>query len=342
MIIWVAVLLVLALWGCGSKSRGFYRDYMALERIQAVKGVFLLLVFASHFVQYVSLAGPLDEPYFALRRYLGQLVVAPFLFYSGYGLGVSIQAKGEAYVRAMPRKRLFWVWLQFLAALALFFPANLVLGRTFPLGYSLLALTGWESIGNSNWYVFAILCLYGFTWLGFRLFPRNKPLAALAVTVLAAGYILVLRQLKPGYWFNMILAYPAGLWFSLYRDRAEELFFSGNRAYGLTLAGLIAAFWLLHRFWANLICCELTAVLFPLILALVTAKVSIRSRVLDYCGRHLFSLFILQRLPMMLLRPVFSGSAWYWYFLACLAITFPLSYGFDFVFGKLKTGRVAK
>lgn len=335
MIIWVAAVLVLALWGCQIKSRGFHKDYMALDNIQPVKGLFLLLVFASHFVQYVSLSGPLNETYFALRRYLGQLVVAPFLFYSGYGIGVSIHAKGADYVRQLPRKRLARVWLQFLAALAGFFLANLALGRTFPLGYSLLSLIGWESIGNSNWYVFAILCLYGATWLAYRAFPRQEALAALGVTLLAAVYILALRLCKANYWFNMILAYPAGLWFALYRDRAEKRIFSGARAYALTLGVLAVAFLILHRFWANLICCELTAVLFPLLLALLTAKVQPRSRVLAYCGRHLFSLFILQRLPMMLLRPVFPAGAWVWYFLACLALTFPLSYGFDRVFDRL-------
>ncbi len=85
---------------------GFHTDYISEKRIQPIKGIFVLLIFASHFIPYVELNGPLHEFYFWVRRFLGQLVVVPFLFYSGYGLSLSFNRKGRLYMQEFPIRRI--------------------------------------------------------------------------------------------------------------------------------------------------------------------------------------------------------------------------------------------
>lgn len=57
------LIIIIAAYSVTRQQQGFHSDYIALNRIQPVKGIFLLLVFLSHFVQYVELNGVWDAPY---------------------------------------------------------------------------------------------------------------------------------------------------------------------------------------------------------------------------------------------------------------------------------------
>ena len=69
MIVWPIVVLALAVYQVKISLREMSHSYIDLENIQANKGIFLLLIFASHFAQYVSLTGPLNESYLMFRRF---------------------------------------------------------------------------------------------------------------------------------------------------------------------------------------------------------------------------------------------------------------------------------
>lgn len=127
-----------------------------------VNGLFIILVFLSHFAQYAP-----DYIVNYIGRYLGQLIVVMFLFYSGYGCAVQYLKKGEAYLRGFPRKRLLATLLNFDVAVLAFWVTGLLLGKEFPLRQVALSLTGWESLGNDNWYIFVILLCYAIFWAVF-------------------------------------------------------------------------------------------------------------------------------------------------------------------------------
>ena len=83
-----------------------------------------------------------------------------FLFYSGYGVMESIIQKGETYIDRFPRHRLLQTLLNFDVAVVCFFFLNLALGIPMSFKQVGFSMIGWESIGNSNWYVFVILYCY--------------------------------------------------------------------------------------------------------------------------------------------------------------------------------------
>ncbi len=114
MVIFLATLIGAVLLDSKTAKPGeFFPDYMAKETTGAVNGLFTLLVFLSHASSYLSLDGPVDAPYLSFRNYLGQLIVVPFLFYSGYGILESIKSKGMPYVKAIPFRAFsgyFFTW----------------------------------------------------------------------------------------------------------------------------------------------------------------------------------------------------------------------------------------
>lgn len=328
-------ILLLAAHGAVFSKEGYHRNYIAQESIQPIKGIFLLLVFLSHFVQYVELSGVWDAPYFEVRRYLGQLVVVPFLFYSGYGIAESIQKKGLPYVKSMPKHRILKVLLQFDAAVLLFLAVRYIMGFSYDLRRIFLTLLGWEGVGNSNWYIFAILFLYSASFVSFLIFQKGKLLPLLCMTVLTGIFVLVLRQYKEDYWYNTVFAYTAGMWFSCYRKPFEGAVLEKPWNYRVTLALTFLLFLFLHSHWSSLVVYEAASVAFALLIVLISAKVQLRSRFLSYCGEHLFSLFILQRIPMIVLNNTPIEQHPDLYLTACLAITFLLSAAFDKIMRKL-------
>lgn len=62
------------------------------EQTTCINGIFVLFVFLSHFGQYETM------PWNNLLLAIGQLMVAPFLFYSGYGIMEQIQRRGIMYL----------------------------------------------------------------------------------------------------------------------------------------------------------------------------------------------------------------------------------------------------
>ena len=145
----------------------------------SVKGLFILTVFYSHLMSYfhrkeIVLGGPIIPYLDMVSGLLGQLIVVMFLFYSGYGVAYSITKKGSDYVASMPRKRLGHTLLNFMVAVAIFLVLQTaVLQKDFSFTHIILSFTGWESVGNSNWYIFVILLCYALNWLIYRLLPNR-------------------------------------------------------------------------------------------------------------------------------------------------------------------------
>ena len=71
-------------------------------------------------------------------------------------------------------------------------------------------MVGWKSLGNSNWYIFAILAMWVATYVAFRVFPdeKQRPLGVALVTVLSLLYAWVLRHDEIGsHFYNTIVCY---------------------------------------------------------------------------------------------------------------------------------------
>lgn len=146
-------------------------DYLYKDQCNSIKGIFILVVFLRHIIQYAdetSLNTEWDKAGLYLNDIIGQLLVALFLFYSGYGVLESIKKKGEEYIDLMPKKRILTTLLNFDVAVALFIITDILLGIDISISQTLLSFTTWDSVGNSNWYIFCIILCYLLTFLLFK------------------------------------------------------------------------------------------------------------------------------------------------------------------------------
>lgn len=294
-------------------------DYIDKKMCNVVKGFFILVVFFSHFQQYVEAAGG-----WTINTHLGQLIVAMFLFYSGFGVMESIKRKGVDYIRSIPKRRVLTTLLNFDVAVLAFIAVDLLTGQPITLKQSLLSFVCWDSIGNSNWYIFAIICCYALTWVVYGVLRLEKS-GVWLVSMFAGALILALGRVKESWWYDTLLCYPTGMVYSQYR-KVIEIYVAKH--YWCTLVSMFLSF-LLFRHCGYTIkgfIHNAEAIFFAVMIVLLTMKLQIKSRILSWCGEHLFPLYIYQRIPMIVLfsftlpSGVDPNVTWL-YFLPCLIFT---------------------
>ena len=97
----------LALYGISIKRHGFIDEPLDIRISHSINGIFIILVFCRHIFQYInpSVTEPniLDSMGGKVDGHLYQLLVVPFLFFSGYGLTVSAERRGGGMSIIFPR-----------------------------------------------------------------------------------------------------------------------------------------------------------------------------------------------------------------------------------------------
>lgn len=324
----VVMLFLLVAMGSSLRSRGDAEAALSREQTQAVKGAFVVTVFFSHFCSYVSFVQWFDKPLPAYCTWLGQLMVVPFLFYSGYGVFESAKKKGAAYVKSFPRKRILKTLLHFDMAVLLFlaFDAFFAPGR-LSLPVVLRSLVAWDSLGNSEWFVFAILCAYLFCWTGLAVFRGDRFRALLAVTALCVLYIAFVSRFKEHWWWDTILAFPLGCAVSLWKSSLSLL--EKPLAWGTCCVLACVALVSVKRGWIPDAHGQSALVALLALIVFLSMRFALKGKILSWFGEQVFGIYILQRLPMEFGKFFhWNESHFFLYFLFCLASTLLLAAAF--------------
>ncbi len=339
MLIYIIILLILVVGGITAKGKNeFFSDYLCPKNTATVNAIFSVLIFFSHGVQYVTLNGPLDAPYFALRSFLGQIVVVTYLFFSGYGIMESITKKGKAYVKAMPWNRFFGLWYQFALVVILYVLTNLAVGKSMTLKNVLLAFTGVTSVGNSNWYLFATFMLYAIVYLAFMLAGKRRAVGVLVTCALSVVYVAVLIETKwlPARFYNTFLCFPLGMAYSFVKPKVDALLMKNDGIWITAFVCTLTAFLYCSGNRGDSRLMEIDFYLLSvLVIVLFMMKVQIRSTVLDWFGSHIFSFFILQRIPMIALKQLGFAGKPHFFLVVCFFATVLLATLFDMLIAKL-------
>lgn len=296
----------LCLYGVRIRFSGFHDDFLAKYRTDAIKGVFILLIVLSHSLGYIRESGYTfsafgDSCFETFFNMISQLVVVMFLFYSGFGVAESFKKKGTSYVQAFPKRRLLTTLLNFDVAVIAFIILSMSLGLSVSLKDGLLSLLAWESVGNSNWYIFVILSCYLFSYVVMRLPLQRQEYRLSLLFVLCVMTIVVLSKCKEFWWYDTILSYPLGFLFSTYKENFVALF----KKYYWAGGGLLLSLFIVFYFCPNgslHLPFNMVSMLFALLCVLLTMKVRISCPALQWCGNHLFPIYIYMRVPMMLIE----------------------------------------
>lgn len=315
MLFWYVLILIVSLLNVRICKKGFFPDYLGKEQCNAIKGIFILLVFLGHILTYIKHCGfsfdrQIDWSAQAFHLAMGQLVVALFFFYSGYGVMKSLMIKGKAYLDTYPRKRILTTLLNFDIAVCCFILLAWIVGDKLSLSQVALSFIGWKAVGNSNWYIFIILCCYLTFYVVFRVVGNRYLLGTVILTLIILADILILYQFKPRTWYTTILVFPAGVTYALYSKEIERWI---QKRYGIVIVLLLVAFlslsFLMKTHPLHGLTFNMKSIVFALLIVILTMKIRVGNQLLYWCGFSLFPLYIYQRLPMIGLRRI-AGDEW--------------------------------
>lgn len=347
MLAFLSLFIIIVLWGIRVKPHGMNDDFLSKTKTDAVKGIFIMIVFMNHINDYYSQVGTdlsawYDNVFFLPAKACGQLMVAMFLFYSGYGVMEGIKKKGQVYVDSIPKKRMLGTLLNFDLAVLAFAVATLLMGLPLTWETILLSLLGWDSLGNSNWYIFVIVVCYALTYVGQKI---KKSMGGAITCALIMLFAFVLSFEKGTWWYNTVFAYGAGLMFS---EHKELLLVSMKSHYGKWIAGMVCGFAMCLGTYLSFygpfkgeheqlgaFVFDVMSVFFALLMVLITMKVSIGNKALVWLGTNLFPVYIYQRLPMMVLTELWPDELValhpYAFFSFCVVITGWIAYCYKWV-----------
>lgn len=310
--------------------KGFNENYLSRETTTAIKGIFVFFVFLSHFSQYYPLGAVPGDGFYYIKHNSGQLVVTMFLFYSGYGIYENIKCKGSVYVKTFPKNRILKTLVHLDAAVLIYVVLDCILGIKFKATDLLLSFTGWSTIGNSNWFMFTIIVQYIIVFLSFIIFRKRRIPALITATALSVIYMYIMYRFKENYWYNTALCLPFGMWYSHIKDGTEKVIMKNNITYFSFLIAFAAGFYFSYRYSKYLVCYELWMLTFTVLILLISMKINVCNRALTWLGGHVFSIYILQRIPMI----IFTKTGVEFpdirlCFAACFAVTAVFAWIFD-------------
>ncbi len=304
MIIFIFALVAICLYRI--KFSGFHSDYMSISKTNSIKGIFAVIILLSHLRSYIVLPENMGNKLFVIfLNILGQLMVTMFFFYSGYGIMESYRQKAN-YDKGFFKKRILKTLVHFDIAVLLFLIASLLIGKSYVWQNYVLCWIGWESLGNSNWFVFVILALYLLTFVAMKLANMKEEKSEVVfislVAILSAVLWVVLFLAKGGTWCNTLWCYPLGMLYSLIKPKLDNLLHSKKYIYWIALAITAIGVAILYLLRSNVVVYSVLACVFVLLLTFVTVKVQMDNKILQWLGKYSFSIYILQRLPMILLK----------------------------------------
>lgn len=222
-------------------------------------------------------------------------------------------------------------------AVLLYIVLNLLLGREMKPLDILLAFSGWTSIGNSSWYVFAILSLYLITFVSFLL-ARGNVYAGTALTTLLS-ILFVFWQMRIGreeWTYNTAILFSAGMVFSLIKPFFEKLVAKNDAIYFSFFACLLILYLFFDaRHNRGIKYYSLWGILFMMLIVTLSMKFISGSQILRWFGSHVFSFYILQRIPFLLLSRFGYQNSPVFFVAVSFLFTISLSALFDFVTDKL-------
>ena len=247
------------------------------------------------------------------------------------------------YTKGFLKKRFLPVWVQFAICVGLFLVMDLAIGSlsSYSIGHVILAFTGWTSIGNSNWFMFDTFALYLLVFFSFiKSLPGKSNLILFSVASCTLTAILFFT--KESYWWNTLLAFPLGMWFAQYKKEID-VFLQKPKNHLIVSIPVVSLFLILFRIYLRFdldIGYILLSLLFASSVILLTMKIRIGNKILYFLGSHVFSIYILQRIPMILLQDKIDNR--YLYLSTCFIITIVVSVLFDRAFSVVRSRIVGK
>lgn len=336
MALFLIATLVVYLYKIRFAPRGiFFFDYSDQKNTILLQGILVILVFFRHLSEYLNNTSVFDHAFLLSEKLIGQMMVGGFLFLSGFGIMQSFQRKPH-YLETFWR-RFLRVLIPFDIAVVIYLIIGMIMGNSYSVNHILLSFVGFHSVGNSCWYIFATLVAYALFYLSFRSI-KNIDGAIVCFLVTSIIYCLLIGRIKEDYWYSTFLCFAVGITYSRFKSCIDTHIMT-TRRYMLTFFALLiltAIFNVLR--YKSVFYYIIGAIVFCLSMMTLSMKLLPydNNKVLSFLGRHTFSIYILQRIPMNLMKHYLPGGYNNFVFsIISFAVTLILAVIFDFVMDKL-------
>lgn len=307
MLIFLILLMILGVYKIKYCKVDYYNDYIKPENMLSWKGIFVILIFLSHINNsgYFNDLNLLDTTYLSINTKIGQLVVVLFLFLSGYGIIFQINKKGKEYVQSIFSRRFLKTLIHFDIIIVIFIIVQFLLGQKYSSLEMAKSLIGLESVGNSNWYIFAILYLYLSTYFSFKI-SKGKNTGIIINIVFVLLYIIMARKYLDFWWYDSIMCYIYGMLYYLFQEKIENLVQINNILYVILLFMSIFCYFgniCIYRVlpYNYIFYFTLNSLFLLSFIILFSMKFRIKNKILDFFGKNIFGIYILQRLSFIIL-----------------------------------------
>ena len=208
MVVVLIGLAILSFVGIKKRNGG---SYTSKEASSSLIGLFVIIIFFSHVG--IDMPSIFDKPLSSFcHTLLSQLMVVPFLFFSGFGIVKQYKKRGSNYLRTFPLNRILKIYLIYLVSIII---------RYFVFKtYNTTDIFCWD-----NWFIFVILFFYISIWLILSIFKDKKIIISFLILLSAVLLSVFLFIMKKHYsWYNTTIAFPLGVIYSLHLEKINNIF----------------------------------------------------------------------------------------------------------------------
>lgn len=168
-----------------------------------LKGIAAVFIMLGHFVE--------GFPWYIQMLFSGNLWVALFFFYSGYGLNYSYNNKKD-YLKDFIPKKLIGVYCPFLLAETAYTVAACFINHKFNAVDFILGCFGLVLNNSTLWYVAEIIVIYALFYVQKKVFNNKQSVVLWIIAFLAFMIIGVFKDIGP-WWYVSTSAFFMGYYF---------------------------------------------------------------------------------------------------------------------------------
>ena len=287
--LFAVLLAILLLWNCGYSD--FNQEYLSKDNSRIIKGFCSILIVIHHIAQRTT--GGIIFPAFG---YIGFLAVGVFFFYSGYGVMVQYELKGQRYLERFFGKRVWKVLKPYLLANVVYLLIDYISGSRYNWDEILKNVISGKIVPFS-WFVISIIVLYGIFWLSCIL-TRSRREILLIVFGLTVYCLMCMKMHLPDQWYVSVYAFALGCGFCRIREKTEKYFRTGYwiklfLTLALTLIFVIAGKTFPLEI-SEVIFCNAGVICFCLLIIGITMRFSFHNRVLAFLGENNYEIYLYQ------------------------------------------------
>lgn len=193
------------------KHNGYNSDYISYKNIKPIKGLFALVVILHHITQSTT-GGVLIR----IFRYAGDLAVAVFFFFSGYGLLKSYMEK-EGYREGFLRKRIPTVLVPYLIIVFIYCLLNVVEKTPYTVKDVLLSFVNGHPVATYSWFVLVLLLFYMCFYILMTVFKKNYTAIIFSGIVFCIIWAALCIKMQFGFhWYNSCMNLVFGMAWALW------------------------------------------------------------------------------------------------------------------------------